>query len=183
MIKKFLLGLGILFTAGCTTQSHYYVLSTAKSPSIVQQSSKSIGVEQVILPSYMDKRKLTVATSANKIVQLDSALWAEDMDTGLTQRLISFLQKRFNQPNVFGYPWGVDEQPHVKIKVQINRFLAQGDRVYLDANYVVKHMTNKTSRAYLFNTSVPTTNATEDIVNSMDSAFGRLEEHIAQRIR
>jgi uncharacterized lipoprotein YmbA len=145
--------------------------------------STSIGVERVILPEYMDKRKLTVATSANQITQMHEASWGEDMDSGLTQRLISFFQKKFSQPNIFAYPWGVDKQPDIKVKVQINRFLAQGDMVYLDANYVLTHLKSKKSRAYLFNTSLKTSSDVHSIVASMDRAFGILEEDIASKIK
>ena len=168
---------------GCATKSHYYVLSTAAQPSHVYPSAKSIGVAQVILPSYMDKRKLTIASSGNQISQLDSVLWAEDLDIGLTERLISFLQKKFDQPNIFAYPWGVEKQPDIKIKVQINRFLAQGDKVYLDANYLLIDTKNHTSQAYLFNTVLKTGTEPSVIVNTMDKAFGQLEEHIAAKIQ
>ena len=131
----------------------------------------------------MDKRKLTVATSANQITQLHDASWGEDMDSGLTQRLISFFQKKFSQPDVYAYPWGVDRQPDIKVKVQINRFLAQGDMVYLDANYVITHIKSKKSRAFMFNTSIKTSQEANAIVASMDKAFGKLEEDIASKIK
>jgi len=173
----------VLMMTGCATKSHYYVLSTATQPSDVYRSAKSIGVSQVILPSYMDKRKLTIAHSGNQVAQLDSVLWAEDLDIGLTQRLISFLQKKFDQPNVFAYPWGVERQPDITVKLQLNRFLAQGNTVYLDASYSIMNMRNKKSHAYLFNTALKTGSEPAAIVDTMDSAFGQLEEDIAEKIK
>ncbi|UFH58262.1 PqiC family protein [Sulfurovum mangrovi] len=183
MKKNVLMSLLVLLMAGCATKSHYYVLSTATQPAHVSPSTKTIGVAQVILPSYMDKRKLTVARTGNQIAQLDSAVWAEDLDIGLTERLISFLQKKFEQPNVFAYPWGVDRQPDMKVKLQINRFLAQGDTVYLDANYLLIDLKRHTSHAYLFNTALKTSSEPSAIVNTMDRAFGELEEDIAEKIK
>lgn len=183
MRKNILLAILILLMTGCATKSHYYVLSTATQPADVYPSTKRIGVAQVILPSYMDKRKLTIARSGNQISQLDSVLWAEDLDIGLTQRLISFLQKKFKQPNVFAYPWGVERQPDIKVKLQINRFLAQGDKVYLDANYLLIDLKRHRSKAYLFSTALKTGIEPEAIVNTMDKAFGQLEEHIADKIK
>jgi cholesterol transport system auxiliary component len=131
----------------------------------------------------MDKRKLTVAHSGSQITQLDSVLWAEDLDIGLTQRLISFLQKKFDQPNVFAYPWGVERQPDITVKLQINRFLAQGNTVYLDASYSIMNMRNKKSHAHLFHVALQTGTEPEAIVNTMDKVFGKLEEDIAGKIR
>jgi cholesterol transport system auxiliary component len=173
----------VILMAGCATKSHYYVLSTATQPSDVYRFSRSIGVMQVLLPSYMDKRKLTIAYSGNQISQLDSVLWAEDLDIGLTQRLISFLQKKFSQPDVFAYPWDVERQPDIKVKVQINRFLAEGDTVYLDANYLITDTRTKKSHAHLFHTALQTTPEPAAIVNTMDKAFGKLEEDIAAKIK
>lgn len=183
MVEKLLLVLLFIVFAGCSGKQHYFILSTAKQPKQSFVCHRSIGVEKVILPDYMDKRKLTIATSSNQILQIDSAKWAEDMDEGLTKRIVSFLQKKCRQPKVYLYPWGVDTQPNLKIRVQLNRFLTQGDRVYLDASYVVYDITTKKSSAYLFNTSVPTTSETNDIIRAMDKAFNRLEEHIAVHIR
>ncbi|MDD3591964.1 MAG: PqiC family protein [Sulfurovum sp.] len=173
----------VLMMTGCATKSRYYVLSTATQPSDVYRSAKSIGVSQVILPSYMDKRKLTVAHSGSQIAQLDAVLWAEDLDIGLTQRLISFLQKKFKQPNVFAYPWGVERQPDITVKLQINRFLAEGDTVYLDASYLITNMRTKKSHAHLFHTALRTGTEPAAIVNTMDKVFGKLEEDIAGKIR
>lgn len=183
MKKNILLAMLVLMMTGCASRSHYYVLSTATQPSHVYPSTKAIGVSQVILPSYMDKRKLTVAYSDNQISQLDAVLWAEDMDIGLTQRLISFLQKKFDQPNVFGYPWGVERQPDITVKLQINRFLAQGDTVYLDANYLIVDTRREKRHAYLFNTALKTNMEPSVIVHTMDKAFGQLEEEIADKIK
>lgn len=183
MRNTIIMAIMVLLMTGCATKSHYYVLSTATQPSDVHRSDQSIGVMQVLLPSYMDKRKLTIARSGNQISQLDSVLWAEDLDIGLTERLISFLQKKFEQPDIFAYPWGVERQPDIKVKVQVNRFLAQGGTVYLDANYLIMDTRSKKSQAYLFNTALKTGAEPAAIVNTMDKAFGRLEEDIAGRIK
>lgn len=183
ILKTAILSGMILTLSGCGGASHYYLISVAKQPEKTYHYNTSIGVEKVILPAYMDKRKLTIATSENQIVQLGRAVWAEDMDAALTQRLISFLQKKFNQPNIFTYPWGVDTQPKFKLKVQINRFVSQGDHVYLDANYIVTNLSTKQKVGYLFNTTEYTSSNPDVIVNAMDRAFGRLEEDIASKIK
>ena len=172
-----------LLLSGCLS-SNYYVLSTASTPTQTYNDSQMIiGVEKVTVPEYLFKREIAVAESSSKIRLLSNASWAEDLDAGLTQRLIRFLQKKFHAPNVYQYPWGVDKQPMKKVKVQISRFIAQGDKVYLDANWEVENMRTGRSKARLFSTTVGTSADASDIVSAMDRAFGELEERVARGIR
>ena len=175
-----LMALTFMFT-GC---NKYYVLSTASQPTKhYSTKQRVIGVEKVIVPKYLFKREIAVAKSSSEVTFLGSSVWAEDLDYGLTQRLIAFFQKKFNQPNVYAYPWGVERNPTVKVKVQITRFIAQGDKVYLDANYRVSNMRTGASKARLFSTSIPTQDDAVSIVASMDKAFGELEKVVAQGLR
>lgn len=175
----------VLFSlSGCVSSSNYYVLSVASQPTTVYANeSRSIGVEKVIVPGYLYKREITVAKNPNQISLLSGAVWGEDLDAGLTQRLIGFLQKKFNQPNVYAYPWDTDRQPNIKVKVRVTRFIAQEDRVYLDANWEVENMRTHKRRAKLFSTTALTKSDANSIVNAMNRAFGELEEDVARGVR
>jgi len=182
--KKILYPLAATFALTGCFSSHYYILSTASQPvQTYAHSSVVIGVEKVSVPEYLFKREIAVAESSHQIRLLSNASWAEDLDAGLTQRLIGFLQKKFSNPNVHHYPWGTDKQPSKKVKVQISRFIAQGDKVYLDANWQVENMKIGKTKARLFSLTVPTTDNADDIVSAMDSAFSQLEETIAQGVK
>lgn len=182
-IKILLTLVTLLGLSGCIS-SNYYVLSTASQPSVTYAyKNQVIGIEKITVPKYLFKREIAVAKSASQIIFLDGAVWAEDLDAGLTHRLIGFLQKKFNQPSVFVYPWGVDKQPTIKVKVHVTRFIAQGDRVYLDANWEVENMKSHRRRAKLFSTIVPTKSDASSIVDAMDRAFGKLEEDVARGVK
>lgn len=184
MIRNLLLAFIVSLTLGGCISSNYYVLSTPSLPAnTYAYKPTSIGVEKVTVPEYMFKREIAVAESASQIRLLSNATWGEDLDAGLTQRLIGFLQKKFNQPEVYAYPWNVDRQPDRKINVHISRFIAQGDKVYLDANWAVENMHTHQSKARLFSTTVQTSNQSDEIVAAMDRAFGQLEEVIAGGVR
>jgi len=173
----------LLALGGCGTSS-YYVLSTAPQPATTYSHVKgAIGVEKVSVPKYLFKREIAVARSNSQVTFLSGASWAEDVDEGLTQRLVSYLQKKFNKPEVYSYPWGVSSQPRIKVKVQISRFIAQGDRVYLDASIRLENMQTGKRKAKLFSTSVPSGSSASSIVEAMDRAFDRLEEEVALGIR
>jgi len=184
-IKSLIITTIALFTfSGCGSSGNYYVLSVASQPTVVYPSRhKVIGVEKITVPGYLYKREIAVAKSSSQITLLSGSVWGEDLDEGLTNRLISFLQKKFREPSVYAYPWDVDRIPTIKVKVQITRFIAQGNRVYLDADWEVEHMSTGKRRARLFSTSVATGSDASTIVNSMDQAFKQLEESIATGIR
>jgi len=167
---------------GCS--SNYYVLSVASTPSTVYKTSNMvIGVEKVTVPGYLYKREIAIAKSNSQITLLGNASWGEDLDEGLTQRLISFLQKKFMQPNVHAYPWGLDYQPNIKVSVQISRFIAQNNKVYLDYTWSLDNLKTKRRKARLFSTSVVTKSDTQSIVSSMNKVFSELEESIAMGIK
>ena len=170
--------------SGCVSSGNYYVLSIASQPTTVYKNRhKVIGVEKITVPGYLYKREIAVAKSSSQITLLSGAVWGEDLDDGLTNRLISFLQKKFREPSVYGYPWNIDRVPTVKVKVHITRFIAQGDKVYLDADWEVENTSTGKRRARLFSTTVATSSNASSIVNSMDQAFKQLEESIASGIR
>jgi len=185
MIKILIPLIALLGLNGClSSSSNYYVLSVASQPTSVYATSKMvIGVEKITVPGYLYKRDIAIAQSNSQITLLGNAEWGEDLDAGLTNRLIGFLQNKFNQPNVYAYPWGIDTQPNIKVSVQISRFIAQGDRVYLDATWSIANMKTKRRKARLFHTSVPTRSDTQSVVSSMDRAFAQFEETVAMGIK
>ena len=173
-----------IMLSGCAS-THYYVLST---PSLAKQTysyhAMSIGVEKVSLPKYLFKREIAVVKSSSEVAFLSDGIWAEDLDESLTQRLIGYLQKSFNQPHVYAYPWEVESQPRKRVQVHISRFIAQEGRVYLDAAWQVEDMPTHHKKAALFSTTVEVTeDTTTGIVKAMDSAFAKLETSIAKGIR
>ena len=170
--------------SGCATSSSYYVLSVAQKPKTVYSGYHNvIGVEKISVPNYLYKREIAIAESSSKITLLGNALWGEDLDVGLTSRLIGYLQKKFNQPDVYAYPWGIDRQPELKVSVQITRFIAQGNQVYLDATWRIENMRTKKSKARLFSTSVHTKQDPQSIVSAMNQAFAQFEENVAIGIK
>ena len=174
----------LLSFSGCMTSSNYYVLSIAPQPTThYSNKNRSIGVKKVTIPQYLYKREIAVAKTSSHISLLSGADWGEDLDVGLTQRLISFLQKKFQQPSVYAYPWDLDRQPSIRVSLDITRFIAQGDKVYLDANWEVVHVGTHKRSARLFSTAVATSSDAASIVDAMDKAFGQLEEDVAKGIK
>ena len=147
-LKHIFFSIGALFLLnGCLSSSNFYVLSVASQPQSTYASyNRSIGVEKVTIPAYMFKRQIAFAKSPSQIAFMSDSEWGEDLDEGLTHRLISFLQKKFRQPRVYQYPWQTDTLPYKKVKLQVTRFIAYGDRVYLDANWEVETLSTSCNK-------------------------------------
>jgi len=171
----------VLLMLGCSsTAKDLYLISTVKEPvKHYEAKGMDIGVEQVIIPRYLERREISAAKSANQLYLLDGAMWAENLDVGLTNRLISFLQKKFQQPSVYQYPWDINRSNGLKIKLQVTRFIAQGQNLYLEANWEVASLDSDKRMTKLFSTVVATGPTAEEIVNSMNEAFAELEQQIA----
>ena len=182
-IKTLFISILLLSFSGCMTSSNYYVLSIAPQPAThYANKNRSIGVKKVTIPEYLYKREIAVAKTSSYITLLTGAVWGEDLDAGLTQRLISFLQKKFQQPSVYAYPWSLDRVPSITVTMDITRFIAYKDKVYLDANWEVVHLSSQKRKAKLFSTTVATSSDAESIVDAMNRAFGQLEEDVAKGI-
>jgi len=184
MQKNMILYLVMLLILGCSSSSkELYVLSTVKDPATKYESKHgSIGVEGVVIPQYLARREISAAKSSSQLFLLNDAMWGEHLDEGLTNRLISYLQKKFQQPAVYSYPWHGNQPNGLRVKVQITRFIAQEKRLYLDANWEINSLNSDKRFAKLFSTVVATGSTADAIVSSMDRAFGELEEQIAEGI-
>jgi cholesterol transport system auxiliary component len=156
----------------------------ASQPKVTYPTQKRvIGVEKVTVPGYLYKRDIAVAESSSQITLLGTAQWGEDLDSGLTNRLIGYLQKKFNQPDVYTYPWGINKQPDIKVSVQITRFIAQGKFVYLDATWSIENVKTKQHKSRLYSARVPTKSDVQSIVHAMDAAFSQFEERVAMGVQ
>lgn len=174
--------LTIFLLQGCFTQ--FFLLSTVPEPkkTYPKKDNLLIGVEEVKVPKYLFKNEIAVAKSSSQIEFLSSASWAEELDVGLTQRIKGYLQKKFNQPYVYSYPWDIDKEPTIKIKVQIAKFIAQLNFVHLDASWEITKVSTGEKKAELFSIKVPIEDSSSSIVDGMYKAFGSLEENLSQGV-
>ncbi|MDQ7085432.1 MAG: ABC-type transport auxiliary lipoprotein family protein [Sulfurovum sp.] len=183
ILQRSVLLLAVFILQGCFSSNHYYILSVASNPSHTYPSHNLIlAVKKVTIPAYLYKREIAIAASSSKIILLPSSQWGEDLDTGLTNRIIGFLQKKFKNPHVYPYPWGLNTQADIKISIQVTRFIAENNSVYLDATWNIEDLKTKEVRAKLYSVRIDTTAEIEDIIKSMDKAMSDFENSIAKGI-
>ena len=169
--------------SGCMSSSQRYLLT---APTMVEKHYTKqlpiIGVEEITLPEYMKQGKVAIQLTPTQIHYSQSDEWMDNMEASLTKQLIATIQRSFNHPNVYPYPWGLSQQAGIRIKVALSRFIAYGDAVYLDANWKISDL--KRSREYgrLFSIKVPCGKDTASVVAAMNKAFGKMSQSIVSEI-
>ena len=180
--KSTLLIVSTLFIViGCGSSGSYFILT---GPSVIEKHySKKlpvVGIEKISLPEYMQQGKVAIQLSPTQIKYANSDKWAEDMESSLTKQLIKTVQKSFNTPNIYLYPWDLSRQADIKVNVSINRFIAFGQYVYLDASWKIVDLRNKKEFARLYSTKVPCGKDIKSVVSSMNRAFSKLSEKLVR---
>ncbi|HIP60929.1 MAG TPA: membrane integrity-associated transporter subunit PqiC [Sulfurovum sp.] len=167
---------------GCTGSSKQYILSVDNSSlQSITKKNTQIGVDKVSVPGYMEENRIAIQESAGAITY-SSDIWAVPTAKALTQTLIRTLQKRFSNPNVYLYPWDIERENGIRVKVTINSFIYSNGTVNLEATYFTKRIGSKSKRSHMYSTQVPSSSDTAAIVKAMSIAFGRLSADIAQKI-
>ena len=183
-MKQILFIMTLLALTGCGGASKQYLLSV--SPASVSHASKrqvQIGVDKIIVPGYLEESQIAVQKGAGEI-SYRSEIWAVPTAKALTSTLIRSLQKKFSNPSVYLFPWDVEKENGIRVKVTINQFIYNSGNgsVSLEATYFVKRIGSSHKRSYMFNTAVGSVADTPSIVQAMDAAFGRLIEEIGQKL-
>jgi uncharacterized lipoprotein YmbA len=174
------IGLMFLFV-GCGSSSQY--LLSIDSSSIAKSSKRStqIGIDKITVPGYMEENQIAIEKSTAEI-SYRSGIWAVPVAKALTQTMISSLQKRFSNPNIYLYPWDIERERGTRAKVSINRFIYSADSVQLEATYFIKRIGSRSKRSYMFSTKVPSGSDTASIVKAMNRAFSKLVDDVARHI-
>ena len=171
---------------GCGGPAQQYILSETSG---VQRSGhhapSQIGVDRVAVPAYLIGSKIPIQSAKGALSYCDSAAWATEADKGITQHMITYLQKYFATPSVYRYPWDIEHKDGVRTKIIITRliYVEAKKAVELEANYFVETLRGTGRRARLFHTSVPVRKGeTPLIVEAMNTALDRLAAEVARTI-
>ncbi len=181
-MKQLLWTILLLGLIGCGGASRQYLLSAdIGTASHATKRSVQIGVDKVTVPGYMEESRIAIQKPGGEISYRDEG-WAVPTPKALTSSLIRSLQQRFSNPNVYLFPWDVEREGGLRVKVTIQRFIYSSGKVMLEANYFIKRIGSRHKRSYLFRTEVPSAEDTPSIVRAMGSAFGKLTEEIGRRL-
>jgi len=172
----------IVILAGCGGVTTQYLLSVDSSNvSLRSHRNLQIAVDKIAVPGYMEESQIAIRKAGGEI-SYRREIWAVPTAKALTNTLIHALQKKFSNPNVYLFPWDVEKENGIRVKVTINQFIYSHGMVSLEATYFIKRIGSSRKRSYIFSASIPSASDTAAIVQAMDAAFGRLIEEIGQRL-
>lgn len=181
-MRILLLVLAAMLLDGCGYKNqNYFTLSAPYVKLKKEQINCDIGIDEVDVPSYLEKRELAIQKGNHLIHYHAKAKWVGDMDKMIHERLIGVLKRRFEGTNVIAYPWEAEKNPECIVKLRIHHFIKQKEGVLLDASWQI----SKRSKVYTYRFEVimPASGQTESIVATMDKVLGKLEEKIAQSLK
>jgi len=184
-IWYFLVWIWIMMTA-CSGPAHHYILSEpGGSVARHRHVPVQIGVDRVTLPAYLSGNGIPRQGTDGTLEYCEAAMWAASPDKGLQDHTIAYLQKSFSTPNVYRYPWDIENKNGVRLHIALTRFLydARLHAVVLDASYYVETLLGTRRRARLYSIQIPVVKGeTSLIVSAMNQAFDRLLADIARTI-
>jgi len=181
MIKNIFI-FGLLALTGCTGNVSHYVLDV-DSPLVSKRVSmkKQIAVDKVGVPSYMQDVHVSIKNDDGSMGH-ENEMWAVPTEKALTDALIRGLQEKFDNPNVKRYPWEIEKNTGIRIKVIIRHFLYEEGQVNLEASYFIGAIQSSSPKGYRYVTSVSAEKSGSDIVRAMNEAFSYLVNDIGKRI-
>ncbi len=174
-MRTFIFILAISMFIGCSSKKDIILYSDYRVKSS-KSISGSIGVREIELPQYLLTKKIPFLKDGKQVDYLDDQFWVTYLDEQLTTRLISTLQRAFNTPKVYRYPFNTSKKPSTILRVIVNRFIANGNEVILEATWKKDRDDGK-----LFLIRVPISSK-NDIIDGMNKAFLELEKDIVDRL-
>jgi len=172
----------LLIFTGCSKKEYYTFGDNINGISSAYTSTKIIAIEKVKIPKYLTDTSIVYQVSPYRVVRLKKANWLTPMKKRLTNVLIDYLQKSLNNPNIYLYPWESKKKSDIKISLKIKRFIAYKDEVILEAMYQIKDLKTQENQTKLFNTSIPSSHDTGEIMKSMEKAYFKLIKQIKKDI-
>lgn len=123
VISIFMVGCSLLSPPeGLTPRS--FVLTPASGPSPTGRTSSSnivVGIHAVKMPGYLSRKSFAIRRDNNEIVYLESADWAERLDTSLQRVLAADLARLIPTDQVRLSRWAA-ETVSVEVDVNVDRF-------------------------------------------------------------
>ena len=127
--KTFLLGILVVFLAGCaTTESSRFYTLTSMAASNDQTFSEdtarklSIGVGPVQIPAYLDRQQIVTAGDKNRLHLSEFDRWAGSLRDDFTRVLSENLSLLLSTNHVFIFPWRGSTPIDYRIEVEVIRF-------------------------------------------------------------
>lgn len=178
MYKTLLTLITLLLLGGCAAKKSY-ILYSENTPAVTLTFHQSIGIKSIELPAYLLHKEIPYKTAHNEIIYLKNKQWISYLDEQLTNRLVNTFQKALNTPNIYLYPQNSPEKTDIILQITIHQFIADHKSVLLEASW--QQSSAQETKSKRFKTEIPITSQ-EDVIEGMNSAFGKLESALLESL-
>ena len=174
-----------MLLVSCGSSDHFYRLS-AEAPASRGQSSLSLGVGPIALPSYVDRTELVYQSGPNEFQVPPNERWAGSLRDNMSQVLATDLQRILGAREVLAYPWPAGRGPHYQIVADVRQFHGvSGDDAVLDLSWqVINTTTNQSSPRHSASLQEPIHgDGYAAVVAAESRLLGRCAEEMARSLR
>jgi len=173
---------------GCSSNLKYYTLTpkiAPKSGTKALNTKKLIGIDEVKVSEYLERKSLGVLESGNRLKIDDSKLWVSSLSSNIQQVLKINLSSLMPSYSFITYPWNEPIEDNYRLYVTINRF--DGDingTVSLMGRWSLEdRKENKIIKAESFFYREKGGSSLDSIVETKSSLLKRLSQEIARGIK
>ncbi|HLH75998.1 MAG TPA: PqiC family protein [Candidatus Binataceae bacterium] len=167
-------------------RTSYYILTpiaaSATSPST--GSELTIGLGEIHLPAYLDRREMVTRIDANRLKIADNDLWAEPLSAAVRSVLNENLAQLLGPVRIVNYPWY--SSTHVDYAVTLNATNFQcdtGRQCRVDAQWSIS---NQAGQMVCQGHSAITLTADSDSASAqaaaLSQALGQMSRQIADSV-
>ena len=186
MTRLLFLLLGAMLS-GCVSTGgsavNYYLLTPDHGSAPVSQRDLRVGVGPVELPEYLARPHILVQAGNSRVVADRSHRWAGALQKNFTDVLTTNIGHRLARGDVAIYPWESPRTVDRQVVIQVTRFIASGDRVFLDARWRILNRNGNQVRSETISLVENTDGQDYDaIVSAMSRLVGRFADRIVQAL-
>ncbi len=120
--RRYTAGVFALVLAGCGSKQEFYRLSAATSAAVHGESSLSLGVGPISLPSYIDRSELVFQSGPNEFQIPPNVSWAGSLQENIAGVLARDLQAQLGARDVLAYPWPAGRSPRRRVALEVRQF-------------------------------------------------------------
>jgi len=183
----YIFSIGVILI-GCSSNLKYYTLTpkiVPKSGSKTLNAKNIIGIDEVKVAEYLERKSLGRLESDNRLKIDDNKLWVSSLSSNIQQVLKINLSSLMPSYSFIAYPWSEPIEDKYRLFVTINHF--DGDingTVSLMGRWSLEdRRTNKIIKAESFFYKEKGDSSLDGIVETKSSLLKRLSQEIVRGIK
>lgn len=165
----------VLLTPSClfTRQNQRYYVLVPETNGTAQTTYSDCILENVRLPSFLDRHEISYLADTGEVVRLSKAKWAQSLGTLVKENLTSAVRQRIGTPT---------DTPAVAMTVILDQFWMTADGTFLVAGFIeLRSLSTSDSRRKPFAFQLPSLGqpSVELVVTQTRTALNKILDELA----